>query len=186
MLLLNSPATLTRRYGIFWKAYILHFLFVPFSDLLPVSSLLWTLSLRGRPRGIVPVFGVGVLWTICFSKWRLVRRRAAPLPPRHTTARSRETSTDREAAHARVFALGTVGHRSRELASLKYTSAVSCGYVFYVEENRGEQIFKFILHLFSKSPVLNPNHKFCYVFKKNMIKKKSTSAQSLLFRFIST
>lgn len=88
VLLFKTLMRLHKRHRVIWIADILYFLFLAFWCLLPVSSLLWTLSLRGRPRGIVPVLGVGVLWTICFSKWRLAHlETAASYPRTHTRAR---------------------------------------------------------------------------------------------------
>lgn len=77
VLLFKTLRRLQKRRRVIWIADNLYFLFLAFWCLLPVSSLLWTLSLRGRPRGIVPVLGVGVLWTICFSKWRLAHLETA-------------------------------------------------------------------------------------------------------------
>lgn len=94
VLLLKTLRRLHKRRRVIWIADNLYFLFLAFWCLLPVSSLLWTLSLRGRPRGIVPVLGVGVLWTICFSKWRLARlEAAASYPRRDAAAWSRATSS---------------------------------------------------------------------------------------------
>lgn len=85
VLLLKTLRRLQKGRRVIWIADNLYFLFFAFWCLLPVSSLLWTLSLRGRPRGIVPVLGVGVLWTICFSKWRLAHRETAASYPRTHT-----------------------------------------------------------------------------------------------------
>lgn len=100
VLLFKTLRRLQKRRRVIWIADNLYFLFLAFWCLLPVSSLLWTLSLRGRPRGIVPVLGVGVLWTICFSKWRLARlETAASYPRRHAGAWSRETSSVQSKEH---------------------------------------------------------------------------------------
>ena len=48
------------------------FLFVTFWYWLPAPLVVLSLSFRGRPRGIVPGFRAGVLWTICVSKWLLL------------------------------------------------------------------------------------------------------------------
>lgn len=61
VLLYKLRRCLSKHYRVIWVAHNLYFLFVAFWHLLPVSSLLLTLSLRGRPRGIVPELRAGVL-----------------------------------------------------------------------------------------------------------------------------